>query len=233
MNKIVDKIKKVLLFGFLFILFLYKDLCFLIPLALLKIDYDKLSYKTQLLLSLASSIVLILILVLIYHKYLKEKLIDYKKNFKNYFDLGMKYWFLGLIGMCFFNVTIAIFSPIKEANNEVLVQQMLNQAPLLSFISATFLAPFQEEMLFRKCLGDIFKNKTLKIIMCGLIFGLLHVVFSLKTPWDLLYVIPYGLLGASFAIMITKKDNIFIPITFHMLHNGLLTLLSILPMVLK
>ena len=28
-----------------------------------------------------------------------------------------------------------------------------------------------------------------------------------------------------------KEDNIFIPITFHMIHNGMLTILSILPMV--
>lgn len=126
------------------------------------------------------------------------------------------------------NLLIALFSPVQEANNEVLVQEMLNLAPILSFISASILAPFIEEMLFRKSLGDIFKNKKIMVIMSGLIFGLLHVIFSIQTPWDLLYTIPYGLLGASFAFMLYKEDNIFIPITFHMLHNGILTLISII-----
>ena len=67
----------------------------------------------------------------------------------------------------------------------------------------------------------------------GKINKTLHVVFSIKTPWDLLYVIPYGFLGGSFAYILAKKDNIYIPITFHMLHNGILTLLSIVLSVLK
>ena len=143
----------------------------------------------------------------------------------------MKAWFIGLSLMCASNLLISLLTPVHEANNEVLVQEMLNQAPILSFISATFIAPFLEEMLFRKSLGDIFSNKKLMIFGSGLVFGLLHVVFSIQTPWDLLYVIPYGALGSSFAYLIYKKDNVFIPITFHMLHNGILTLVSIISMV--
>ena len=104
---------------------------------------------------------------------------------------------------------------------------MLKQAPILSFISASFIAPFLEEMLFRKSLGDIFKNKKVMIFMCGFIFGLLHVIFSIKTPWDLLYIIPYGALGFAFAITISKTDNVFVPMTFHIIHNSALNLLSV------
>ena len=126
-----------------------------------------------------------------------------------------------------------MFSPIHEANNETLVQEMLTKAPVLCFISATFIAAFVEEMVFRKSFGDIFKNKKLMVVASGILFGLLHVIFSLQTAWDLLYILPYGVLGASFAYILYKEDNIFIPITFHMLHNGILTLVSILMMVLK
>ena len=205
----------------------------MIPLALLDIDLTTLSYNMQTLLSISSSLVIIFIIILIYKNYLKEKLVDYKKHFSNYFDLGFKAWFLGLLGMCITNILIATFSPIKEANNEVLVQEMLKQAPFLSFISASFIAPFLEEMLFRKSFGDIFKNKKVMIIASGLVFGLLHVIFSLETPWDFLYVIPYGLLGSSFAYSLDKtKDNVLVPMTFHILHNGILTLISIIPMVI-
>ena len=225
-----DNFKKILLFILLFILFLFSDFIYVIPLELLKIDLTTLSYNLQTLLSLFSSSILIIIIVIIYRKYLKEKLIDFKNNFNKYFDTGMKCWFLGLIGMSLSNLLIATLTPVDEANNEVLVQEMLKLAPFLSFISASIVAPFLEEMLFRKSFGDIFKNKKIMVFASGLIFGLLHVVFSFKTPVDLLYAIPYGLLGSSFAYMIYKHDNIYLPITFHMLHNGILTLISIITM---
>ena len=226
-------IKNLLIFISLFLLFIFKDYFYVIPLNLLNININNLSQNIKLLLSLYSSLVLAVIIIIIYHKYLKEKLIEYKKHFSEYFDLGLKYYMIGLFGMFFFNILIPIISPVKEANNEALVQEMLKQAPLLTFISASLFAPFLEEMLFRKSFGDIFQNKKIMVLASGLFFGLLHVIFSIKTPWDLLYILPYGMLGGGFAYTIYKQDNIYIPMTFHMLHNGFLTILSILLTVLK
>ena len=229
----IKTLKRLSLFIIVFIIFLFKDLFFLIPLKFLHINYNSLSYNYKMILSLCSSLVLVIIMIIIYHKYLKEKIIDYKNNINQYFEFGLKWWFVGLIGMSVSNILIGLLSPVKEANNEALVQEMLKVSPIISFVSASFVAPFLEEMLFRKSLGDVFKNKKLMVFMSGLVFGLLHVVFSLQTYWDLLYIIPYGFLGGAFAYILYKKDNIFIPITFHMLHNGILTLLSILLAVIK
>ena len=232
-DSMLEKLKKIVLFLFLFFVFLYKDLIYLIPMKLLSIDYDALSYNIQTLYSILASLVLVLFIMLIYRKYLKIKAKDYKEHFGVHFDIGIKYWFIGLVCMSVSNLLISKFSPVHEANNEALVQEMLKQAPLLSFISASLLAPFLEEMLFRKCLGDIFKNKTVMIVMSALVFGALHVVFTIETPWDLLYIIPYGALGGAFATALAKTDNIYVPITFHMLHNGILTLFSILLSVIS
>ena len=228
MKNIIETLKNITLFIVLFIIFIYKDLFCLIPMRLLNINYKNLSTNQEVLINILSSCVLVIIMILIYHKYLKEKIIDYKKNYKDYFDKNISYWLLGIVVMGLFNFLIATFTPIHEANNEALVQEMLKKAPLLSFISATFIAPFLEEMLFRKNFGDIFKNKKLMVIASGLFFGILHVVFSITSYWDLLYILPYGALGASFAYMLYKEDNIFIPMTFHMLHNGILIVVSIL-----
>lgn len=223
----LERLKKILLFVFLFIMFIYKDLIYLIPFQLLNIEYDSLSYNTQTLYSILASLVLVVIVILIYRKYLKEKIVDYKNNFSKYFDIGITYWFIGLLIMAISNLTIANFTPVHQANNETLIRETLKQAPILSFISASFIAPFLEEMLFRKSLCDIFKKPIFKILVSGFIFGFLHVIFSIKTPWDLLYIIPYGALGVAFAVSLNKTDNIFVPMTFHILHNGALTLLSI------
>ncbi len=221
-------LKNIIIFIILFFIFLYKDLFYLIPLKFLNIDYKTLSTNQELILSILSSSILVIITIIIYRKYLKEKLIDYKNHFNEYFDLGIRYWLMGIVGMAVFNFLISTLSPIDQANNEALVQEMLKNSPILTFISASFIAPFLEEMLFRKSFGDIFKNKKIMVIASGLFFGLLHVIFSLKTSWDLLYILPYGMLGGAFAYILYKKDNVFIPITFHMIHNGLLTLVSIL-----
>lgn len=223
-----EKIKKIMVFICFYFLFLYNSLIYLVPLKLLNISYNNLNANIKVLLSITASITISLIMIIVYRKDLKVMFNDYKKNYKNYFDLGLKCYFVGLLIMCLSNALIGIFTPVHEANNEVLVQNMLKTTPILSFISASFCAPFLEEMLFRKSLGDIFDNKYIKIFMCGLVFGLLHVVFSMNSLYDLLYIIPYGALGSAFACILTKKNNIFIPITFHMLHNGILTLISII-----
>lgn len=223
-----EKLKKIAIFIGLFLIFLFSSLFYIIPLEILNIDYSSLNSSMKVLLSIGSSLIIISILVIVYHKNLKEMLWDYKKNYKEYFDLGLKCWFVGLVIMCLSNILISILTPVHEANNEVLVQNMLKASPFLSFISSSLLAPFIEEMIFRKSLGDIFDNKYFKIIMSSLIFGLLHVIFSFNTWYDFLYVIPYGALGGAFSYILTKKNNIFIPITFHVLHNSIITIISII-----
>lgn len=224
----MEKLKKIAIFIGLFLIFLFSSLFYIIPLEILNIDYNTLNSSMKVLLSIGSSLIIILILVIVYHKDLKKMLSDYKKNYKEYFDLGLKCWFVGLVIMCLSNILISMLTPVHEANNEILVQNMLKASPFLSFISSSLLAPFIEEMIFRKSLGDIFDNKYFKIIISAFIFGLLHVIFSFNTWYDFLYVIPYGALGGAFAYILTKKNNIFIPITFHVLHNSIITIISII-----
>lgn len=224
----MEKLKKIAIFIGLFLIFLFSSLFYIIPLEILNIDYNTLNSSMKVLLSIGSSLIIILILVIVYHRDLKEMLSDYKKNYKEYFDLGLKCWFVGLVIMCLSNILISMLTPVHEANNEVLVQNMLKASPFLSFISSSLLAPFIEEMIFRKSLGDIFDNKYFKIIISALIFGILHVIFSFNTWYDFLYIIPYGALGGAFAYILTKKNNIFIPITFHVLHNSIITIISII-----
>ena len=114
------------------------------------------------------------------------------------------------------------------AANEKTVQTMIKTLPILMIIDAGFIAPFNEEIVFRKTLKDIFKNKWLFIILSFLLFGGVHVISSAKTILDYLYIIPYGALGAAFAYSYYKTNNLFTSITLHMFHNIILILISIL-----
>ena len=85
-----------------------------------------------------------------------------------------------------------------------------------------------EEIIFRKCYKNAFSNKWLFIILSSLVFGSLHVITSMTSLMDLLFIIPYGSLGAAFAIMYQKTDTIYTSMLMHMLHNTILIILSII-----
>ena len=94
--------------------------------------------------------------------------------------------------------------------------------------SCSIVAPVLEEMTFRRALNGLIKNKWIFIILSGVIFGLLHIIGSYKSPMDLLYIIPYGSMGCAFAYLLSKTDNITLPIIIHMMHNTILVLMQII-----
>lgn len=210
----------------IFFLFLLSDLFYLIPLEMANIEIASLSYQMQIGLVLLSEFILMIILFLIYRKYLIEKWQDFKNNKNKYLNIGLRVWLIGLGIMCACNALIAILSPVKEALNESQVQELIETAPFLSLILTTIFAPFNEELIFRKSIQDFIKNKWFFIIVSGLIFGYLHVS-SGESIFDFIYIIPYGALGASFAYALTKTDNIYTTIFMHLIHNGILTLIAI------
>ena len=169
--------------------------------------------------------ILILIFILLYHKYLKEKLINFKKNVKEYLEISFKNWLIGFLIMIISNLIITSF--IKGlGQNEAGVQNLIQKVPIIAFFITTLFAPFIEEMIFRKCLQDCFNNKYLYMIISGILFGLVHVIGADNTL-EYLLIIPYGALGFMFAKTINETDNIYSTILLHMFHNGCLTLLAI------
>ena len=169
-------------------------------------------------------LVLISLIIKNYHKYLKEKWFDFKKNIKKYFEISFKYWFIGFIIMIISNIIINYFFP-GLGKNEENVQELIKKFPIIAFLFTTVFAPLIEEMVFRKYLQDSIKNKYLFMILSGLLFGFVHVMGT-NNPLEYLLIIPYGSLGFMFAKTINETDNIYNTIMMHMLHNGILTILS-------
>ena len=208
-------------------MYFISDIVYIIPLLMLKIDLNTLSLSTQIALMVIGDLFVSIMLFLIYRKYLIEKWHDFKKNFNNYFETGVKVWLIGLGIMWVCNFILAEFSPVKEAINENQVQTIITTSPILAMMLTTIFAPINEEIIFRKSIQDFIKNKWLFIIVSGLIFGYLHVSSS-ESLFDFLYIIPYGALGGAFAYLLSKTNNIYTTILMHMLHNGILTLISII-----
>jgi len=220
-------IKNIIKFIGIFFLYLLSDLVYLIPLSIFNINLNDLSISLKLILSISADLFVTICLFLIYKEYLIKKFHDFKENFNNYFETGLKYWLLGLLIMYCSNFLLSLLTPAKEAINESNVQALINASPWLTMILTTIFAPINEELIFRKSIRDFIKHKWLFIIISAFIFGYLHVSGG-QTLYDYLYIIPYGALGGVFAALLVKTDNIYSTIMVHLIHNGILTILSIL-----
>lgn len=220
-----DKAKKWLIFIGILFLFIFLDLGIALVILMLK-NTRELTLVEEIVVILVKYAILLIIFILLYKKYLKEKWFDFKKNFKKYFEISFRNWFVGFLIMIVSNVIIN--SLVKGlGQNESNVQELIMNAPFLAFILTTIGAPFIEEMIFRKSLQDCFNNKVIYMVMSGFLFGLIHVMGT-DNLYEYLLIIPYGALGFMFAKTINETDNIYSTIIIHMLHNGVLTLLYIL-----
>lgn len=192
------------------------------PLSLLGINYYNLSMFDKIVYLMVTELIYLLILFFIYRKEYIKSFKDYIKNFKNYMPKYMEYWALAFSLMLISNFIIITLFPNSVATNQVAVNNLLKEAPFYMIVSAVIFAPFLEETIFRFSFRKIFKNDLIFIILSGLVFGGLHVIGSFNNLIDLIYIIPYSIPGAVFAYTLVKSKNIFIPMSLHFFHNGIM-----------
>ena len=209
------------------LIFYCSSLFALIPIYLFNIDIKTCSDATYNTLRIIPNVAQAILLIIIYRKTLKNDLKDFFKKFGDYSDTAIKYWILGFIAMVISNYIIIKLSPVKIASNEQGVREIISSIPLLSFISICFFAPIAEELIFRKSFKDCFSSKWVFVLISGLVFGALHVIGSISSLYDLLYIVPYSSLGIAFALIYYKTNNIYSSIFVHVLHNTILVLLNI------
>lgn len=219
--------KPIIILAIVLLIFYCSGLFALIPILLFNIDIKTCSDTTYNVLRLIPNVALAIVMVIIYRTYLKEQVKDFFKHFGNYTDVAIKYWVLGFIGMVISNYIIINLTPVKIASNEAGIREIISVVPFTAFISVCLFAPIAEELIFRKAFKDCFNNKWLFILISGITFGSLHVIGSINSMYDLLYIIPYSSLGIAFAIIYYKTDNICSSIFAHVLHNTLLVLINI------
>ena len=224
MKKYINK-KQIIKSIIAFCLFYFSSLFQLIPVYLFHIKNS--NTTLGILLNMFSNIVLLGILYFMYRKEIKDEWKIFKKNPLDNINTGCIYWFIGLIIMVVSNLIINRFIAGGIANNENTVQAMIKTLPWMMLINAGFIAPINEEITFRKAFKNVFKSKWLFVLMSGLIFGFLHVVGS-DSIGQYLYIIPYGTLGACFALAYYKTKTIFTSMFLHMFHNTTLILMSII-----
>ena len=164
-----------------------------------------------------------LIIAIIFIIVLWKKLINDFKVFKKnlwYNLLSIVLWFVVIIvitvGMAVLFFDLLGIEGTAE-NQEGVEALIASELGFLMLISTVLLAPFIEEIIFRKFLIGLFE-KTFRLpiyiatILSAVIFGLIHdykVFFFMYFPMALVLSLSYSL----------HKNNIFIPIGVHFLNN--------------
>lgn len=220
------KKKTIIISILVFIIFYFSSLSQLIPVYLF--DIKNITPSIRVLLSTFSSCLLVIILYFIYRKDLKKEWKIFKKNPSDIMNTTFGYWFIGMIIMLISNTLIIYLTGSGGANNEKLVQSMIGALPLVMLVNAGLLAPFNEELVFRKAIRNLVNRKWLYVFLSGFIFGLLHIIGSYNSIVDFLYIIPYGSLGCAFALAYWETKTIFSSIFMHTIHNTILIGFSIL-----
>lgn len=170
-----------------------------------------------------SDVVITALLILFYKKDFKEGHDDLNKNYKDKISITIKIWLVGLVLMVISNNIINLFTANGIASNESLNRTILDELTIYAIPTMVIFGPICEEIIFRLSFKKIFKNKYLFIVLSALLFGGAHVIGT--SGIELLYIIPYGALGAAFAYIYIKTKNILCPILAHVIHNLICILL--------
>lgn len=219
--------KNLIILSLILLLFYISPLFSLIPIYLFNINLKTCGDLLYNFLRIFPNIMLAIIMIIIYRKDLKKEGKSFKKNFYEYGTIAIRYWLLGFIGMAISNYIISFLIPNTIAANEEGIREIISYIPFISIIAIGIFSPIGEELIFRKTFKNVFNNKWLFILISGLSFGSLHVVSSLTSFYDFLYIVPYSSLGIAFAAMYYKTNNICTSIFAHTFHNLTLILLNI------
>ena len=191
------------------------------------LNYNNLSINQRVIFTIISGIIYIGILTFLYRKELKEELKDFKTNYKSHLSKNIIIYLVGILLMGILNLVISKITNQTLSGNEEKIREYIKSFPIYMIYSSVIFSPYIEELIFRKSLKNIFKYKYVFIILSGIIFGLTHVSDP-NSMTELLYSIPYILMGIVFSVIYSRTNNIFTTITFHFCHNLILLIIQFL-----
>lgn len=112
---------------------------------------------------------------------------------------------------------------LRPALNQSVIETSL-QAPgwPLMLLSAMFLGPIVEELIFRKSFFAVIKNPIIALFASSFTFGFIHVISEPTLLDALMTGIPYVLLGFVFGYIYLKNNrNVWIPMIVHIISNSI------------
>lgn len=228
-----DNVKNIFKLIISFVLFFNLSLVIAYIFKLVGINYSDFNYIDYACLNTFIELIMFVVVLLFYKKYLKKDLVLFKLNKKDYIKKIISYFLIFLVvkyGVTLFSSLLLVMlgSDLVTSENQETVVTLAKTLPFMMMISTSLLAPFVEEGIFRLGIKKVINNKYLFILVSGLIFGFMHI-FPTELP---LYValiesLNYVTMGLLLAYIYNETDNIYVVVIIHALNN-LISMLMIL-----
>lgn len=187
--------------------------------------------------SLINFLIYILLVPGIYYFMKRDLLTDFKLAAKDKKELiipiivGFAYVWIGNIVSNLLSQWMASSLGVEvgeAANQQAIISAVTSSTGFLMIISAVFIGPVIEELIFRKALFGLIKSDKIAIATSTLVFGLIHVMSETSIQDALINGVPYFVMGFVFGyIYVKNKRNIFVPTIVHILNNAI-SILAIL-----
>lgn len=163
-------------------------------------------------------------LTLLYFKEIKEDI----KNFKlKNLSISLKYYIIGLTIYFIYQLIISKTITNNIPSNEEMVRNLFKSNIFIAFISACFLAPILEEILFRFTILKCSKNKYIFLLTSSILFSIFHVT-NLQSIVQIFFLFSYLILSFTLSYILYKSKNICNSIIIHSIHNLFMALLLFL-----
>lgn len=228
-----DNVKNVFKLIISFVLFFNLSLVIAYIFKLVGINYSDFNYIDYACLNTFIELIMFVVVILFYKKYLKKDLVLFKLNKKDYIKKIISYFLIFLVvkyGVALFSSLLLVMlgSDLVTSENQEAVVNLAKTLPFMMMISTSLLAPFVEEGIFRLGIKKVINNKYLFILVSGLIFGFMHI-FPTELPIyvALIESLNYVTMGLLLAYIYNETDNIYVVVIIHALNN-LLSMLMIL-----
>lgn len=126
------------------------------------------------------------------------------------------------LGLClYFGLFSFKHATIEIKGADIFTLMILNNGLLVKFLTAVFLAPLYEEIIFRGAfLGGLLKrnNRVVSVLVVSVLFTLFHVTYPVNTT-VMVNLIGVFLSSVVFSVMYLKTNSIIVPILIHSTFN--------------
>ena len=171
-----------------------------------------------------NSFTILVSLTLLYFKEIREDI----KNFKlKNLSISLKYYIIGLTIYFIYQLIISKTITNNIPSNEEMVRNLFKSNIFIAFISACFLAPILEEILFRFTILKCTKNKYIFLLTSSILFSIFHVT-NLQSIVQIFFLFSYLILSFTLSYILYKSKNICNSIIIHSIHNLFMALLLFL-----
>lgn len=119
-------------------------------------------------------------------------------------------------------IILDLLNMFEVSNNQMAILELAGVGPLTQIslvLFSVFLAPFTEEILFRRVLFKWLEAKSshiLAIILASILFGFIHGLTELDNP---IVLLPYIGVGVVLQIFYIRSKTLMVPVAMHALFN--------------